>query len=301
MPDRDQPNGIALFEQPDQVVLAEDYGEQGYAGIEIDPIDADEVRWLLKLNEDRLMSTWATYATQRGGAYALVDLWRLASATRRCRPSLNISKLRYVSDAFELMHGRYQAELMAEAVVHHPGTVAVCQKSAKDDRVGDFLVRDREFEVKTIQTLGTIELRRTGWTTAQATAEKLVRDLRRKAKQGFQQITTDGTVVCVVWCDFVGVALARSLAEFRIAGPSVFEGHRCVVGARNEVGRDLWFGFATNKEWESALLDLEANLNTHRHESLPLCDPGVKFATNAKEWMSIGRPMKIDGSRQHEN
>ena len=153
MPDRDQPNGIALFEQPDQVVLAEDYGEQGYAGIEIDPIDADEVRWLLKLNEDRLMSTWATYATQRGGAYALVDLWRLASATRRCRPSLNISKLRYVSDAFELMHGRYQAELMAEAVVHHPGTVAVCQKSAKDDRVGDFLVRDREFEVKTIQTL----------------------------------------------------------------------------------------------------------------------------------------------------
>ena len=84
------------------------------------------------------------------------------------------------------MHGRYQAELMAEAVVHHPGTVAVCQKSAKDDRVGDFLVRDREFEVKTIQTLGTIELRRTGWTTAQATAEKLVRDLRRKAKQGFQ-------------------------------------------------------------------------------------------------------------------
>ena len=56
MPDRDQPNGIAIFEQPDQVVLVEDYGEQGYAGIEIDPIDADEVRWLLKSNEKRLMS-----------------------------------------------------------------------------------------------------------------------------------------------------------------------------------------------------------------------------------------------------
>ena len=147
MPDRDQPNGIAIFEQPDQVVLAEDYGRQGYAGIEIDSIDANEVRWLLKSNEKRLMSTWATYATQRGGAYALVDLWRLASAIRRCRPSLNISILRHVSDAFELMHGRYQAELMAEAVVHHPGAVAVCQKSAKDDRVGDFLVRDKEFEV----------------------------------------------------------------------------------------------------------------------------------------------------------
>ena len=93
MPDRDQPNGIAIFEQPDQVVLAEDYGRQGYAGIEIDPIDANEVRWLLKSNEKRLISTWATYATQRGGAYALVDLWRLASAIRRCRPSLNVSIL----------------------------------------------------------------------------------------------------------------------------------------------------------------------------------------------------------------
>ena len=65
---------------------------------------------------------------------------------------------------FELMHSRYQAELMAEAVGHHPGAVALCQKHAKDERVGDFLVRDREFEVKTIQTLGTIEQRRTGWT-----------------------------------------------------------------------------------------------------------------------------------------
>ena len=247
------------------------------------------------------MSTWATYANQRGGAYALVDLWRLASAIRKCRPRLNIDNLRRVSDAFELMHARYQAELMVEAVSHHPGTVAVCEKRAKDERVADFVVRDREFEVKTIQTLGTLELRRTGWTTARATAGRLVRDLRRKAKQGFQQIASDGTVVCVVWCDFVGVVLAKELAEFRVSGPDIFEGHRYVVGARNEVGRDLWFGFSTSKEWESALSDLHAGLNTRRYRSLPLGDPGVKFATNAKEWMSMGRTMRIDASRQHEN
>ena len=299
--DRDQPDGIAVFEQPDQVVLAEDYRERGYSGIEIDAADANEVRRLLKVNEKQLMSTWATYANQRGGAYALVDLWRLASAIRRCRPQLNIDALRRVSDAFELMHARHQAELMAEVIIHYPQTVELCQKSAKDERVGDFLVSDREFDVKTIQTLGTMELRRTGWTTAQATAEKLVRDLRRKAKEGFQQIASDGTVVCVVWCDFIGVILADELGEFRITESRIFEGHCYVISARNEIGRDLWFGFATNREWDTALCDLHANLNTRRYKSLPLGDPGVRFATNAKDWISMGRIMRIDGSRQHED
>ena len=301
MSNHDTPERIGIFEQGDQVVLAEDYGGRGYSGVVIDSVDTDETRRLLKVNEKRLMSTWATYANQRGGAYALVDLWRLASAIRRCRPQLNIDVLGRASDAFELMHSRYQAELMAEAVGHHPGAVALCQKHAEDERVGDFLVRDREFEVKTIHTLGTIEQRRTGWTTAQATAGKLVRDLRRKAKDGFQQIASDGTVVCVAWCDFVGVVLAKELAGFRVTGSDIFGGHRYVVGARNEVGRDLWFGFPTNKEWESTLCDLDASLNTRRYRSLPLGDPGVKFATNAKDWMSMGRIMRIDGSRQHEN
>ena len=202
MSEHDEPLGIAVIEQPDHVVLAEDYGSRGYSGIEIDAADAAEVRRLLKVNDKRLMSTWATYANQRGGAYALVDLWRLASALRTCRARLNIDKLRRVSDAFELMHARYQAELMVEAVSHNTGTVALCEKEAKDERIADFVVGEREFEVKTIQTLGTVELRRTGWTTAQATATRLVKDLRRKAKQGFQQIASNGTVVCVVWCDF---------------------------------------------------------------------------------------------------
>ena len=101
---------------------------------------------------------------------------------------------------------------MVEAVSHHSETVALWEKRVNDERVGDFVVRDREYEVKTIQTLGTMELRRTGWTTAQATASKLVSDFRRKAKQGFQQIASAGTVVCVVWCDFVGVVLSKELA-----------------------------------------------------------------------------------------
>ncbi len=301
MSERDQPIGIALFEQPDEVVLAEDYGSTGYRGIEIDAVDVAEVRRLLKVNEKRLMSTWGTYANERGGAYALMDLWRLASAIRICRPRLNIDSLARVSDAFELMHARYQAELMVEAVSHHPGAVAMCEKTAKDERVGDFVVRDSEFEVKTIQTLGNMELRRTGWTTAQATARRLVNDLRRKAKQGFQQIAADGTVVCVVWCDVVGVVLAEELAECRVSGAEIFGDCRYVVGARDESGRDLWFSFSTNKEWESTLGDLEANLNTRRYKSLQIGDPGVKFATNATAWMTMGRTMRIDGSRQHED
>ena len=301
MSERDQPIGIGLFQHPDEVVLAEDYGTRGYSGIGIDAADAAEVRRLLKVNEKRMMSTWATYAHQRGGAYALVDLWRLAAAVRKCRPHLNIDSLGRVSDAFELMHGRYQAELMVEAVAHHPGTVAMCQKRAKDDRVGDFLVRGREFEVKTIQTQGTVERRRTGWTTAEATARRLVSDLRRKAKQGFQQVAADGTVVCVVWCDVLGIVLAREWGDFKVPVRDVFGGHRYVVGARNETGSDLWFGFPTSKEWESTLADLQVNLNTRRYKSLPLGDPGVKFMSNATEWMSIGRPMTIDGSRQHED
>ena len=151
------------------------------------------------------------------------------------------------------------------------------------------------------RVLGTIEQRRTGWTIAQATAGKLVRDLRRKAKEGFQQIASDGTVVCVAWCDFVGVVLAKELAGFRVTGSDIFEGHCYIVGARNEVGRDLWFGFPTNKEWERTLCGLHASLNTRRYRPLPFGDPGVKFATNAKDWMSMGRIMRIDGSRQHEN
>ena len=301
MSNHDTPEGISIFEQGDEVVLAEDYGGRGYSGVVIDSVDQDETRRLLKVNKKRLMSTWATYATERGGAYALVDLWRLASAIRRCRPQLNIDVLGRASNAFELMHSRYQAELMAEAIGHHPNAVALCQKHAEDERVGDFLVRDKEFEVKTIHTLGTIEQRRTGWTTAQTTAGKLARDLRRKAKEGFQQIASDGTVVCVAWCDFVGVVLAKELAGFRVTGRDLFEDHRYVVGARNEVGRDLWFGFPTNKEWERTLCDLDASLNTRRYRSLPLGDPGVKFATNAKDWMSMGRIMKVDWSRQHEN
>ena len=301
MSERDQPIGIGVFERPDEVVLAEDYGTRGYSGIVIDAADAAEVRRLLKVNEKRLLSTWATYSNQRGGAYALVDLWRLAAAVRKCRPHLNIDSLRRVSDAFELMHSRYQAELMVEAVAHHPEKVAMCQKPAKDDRVGDFLVRGREFEVKTIQTQGTVELRRTGWTTAEATARRLVNDLRRKAKQGFQQVASDGTVVCVVWCDVLGIVLAREWGDSKVSVRDVFGGHRYVVGARNEAGSDLWFGFPTSKEWESTLADLQVNLNTRRYKSLPLGAPGVKFTSDATEWMSIGRPMRIDGSRQHED
>ena len=73
--------------------------------------------------------------------------------------------------------------------------------------------------------------------------------------------------MCVVWCDFIGIVLARELAEFRVSGTDIFEGHRYVVGARNEVGRDLWFGFSTNKEWERTLSDLHVNLNTRRYKS----------------------------------
>ena len=107
----DQPSGIVVIEQAEDTVLAEDYGTKGYSGIEIDSKDAAEVRRLIKVNEKRLMSTWATYATERGSAYALVDLWRLASAIRICRPQLDIDDLRRVSDAFELMHSRYQARV----------------------------------------------------------------------------------------------------------------------------------------------------------------------------------------------
>ena len=301
MSERHEPKGIGVFRQDDQLVLAEDYGERGYVGIEIDTIDIAEVRRLLKVNEKRLISTWTTYADQRGGAYALVDLWRLASAIRRSRSRVNIDTLGRVSDAFELMHSRYQAELMADAVLSHPDAVAFCERTMKDERVGDFTVCDREFEIKTIQTLGIVERRRNGWTTAQVTARKLARDLRRKAKQGFQQIAAIGTVVCVVWCDFVGVVLADELAEFSIAVPDIFDGQRYVVGARNEVGRDLWFGFRTTVEWENALLSLEANLNRRRYASLPLGDRGVKFTTNAQDWMTAGRVVRIDGSRQHED
>ena len=301
MSDRDEPKGIAIFDRSDHLVLAQDYGERGYSGIEIDSIDAGETRRLLKVNQKRLMQTWTTYANQRGGAYALVDLWKLASAIRRCRPRLDIDALRRVSDAFELMHNRYQAELMAEAAEHYPDAVAMCQKKKADERVGDFLVRGREFEVKTIQTLGTIELRRTGWAIAQATAGKLVKNLRRKAKQGFQQIAFDGTVLCVIWCDVVGLVLADELAEYRVTGLDIFEGRRYVIGVRNEVGRNLWFGFPTNDEWENRLLHLEANLNARRYSSLPIGDPGIKFTTNAKDWVSMARVVRIDGSRQQED
>ena len=301
MSEGEEPNGIVIVEEPDRVVLAEDHGERGYSGIEIDSADTDEVRRLLKINEKQLMPTWAMYANQRNGAYALVDLWRLAAALRRSRPHLDIDALRRVSDAFELMHSRYQAELMVQAARYHPEGVTLCRKGARDERIGDFLVRGREFEVKTIQTLGTIERRRNGWTTSQVTANRLVRDLRRKAKQGFQQIASDGTVVCVVWCDFVGAVLATELAGFRIAGPDVFESHRYVVGARSEGKEDLWFGFPTHKEWKTALCDLQTNLNTRRYGSLPLGDPDIRFATNSKDWISMGRNMRIDGSRQFEN
>ena len=55
------------------------------------------------------------------------------------------------------------------------------------------------------------------------------------------------------------------------------------------------------RNWESTLADLQVNLNTRRYKTLPLGDPGVKFTSNATEWMSIGRPMAIDGSRQLED
>ena len=62
MSDRDEPKGIGIFDRPDYLVLAQDYGERGYSGIEIDSIDAGETRRLLKVNQKRLMQTWSTYA-----------------------------------------------------------------------------------------------------------------------------------------------------------------------------------------------------------------------------------------------
>ena len=41
MSNHDTPERIGIFEQGDQVVLAEDYGGRGYSGVVIDSVDTD--------------------------------------------------------------------------------------------------------------------------------------------------------------------------------------------------------------------------------------------------------------------
>ena len=299
-----KPHRLAVFAASEgRPILAEDYGDNGFSGIEMDSSDESEVQRLLKVNQRHLLGTWDTYAKERGGPYLLVDIWRLASAIRRCHGRLDLRPLGNVTGAYELMHSRYQADLMAEAEHMLPGKVRFIEK-IKGERSGDFAIfgeKQREFEVKTVLATGTVELRRTGWTTAQDTARKLAIELRRKAKQGFQQIEASGTVVCVIWCDILGAAVSRELTEQEVPLREIFSGLRYVVGARCEKGEDRWFGFQTDEQWVAGLRQLETKLGERRQSSINIGFPQVKCVSTRSDWATIGRPISIDGSRQHED
>ena len=61
-----------------------------------------------------------------------------------------------MTGAYELMHSRYQAALMAEAEHMLPGKVRFIEK-IKGERSGDFAIfgeKQREFEVKTVLATG---------------------------------------------------------------------------------------------------------------------------------------------------
>ena len=297
------PERLALFKQSgDCVILAEDHGSSGYSGIEIDRADADEVQRLLTINHKHLQSAWKTYAAERIGSYLLLDTWRLASAMRRSKGRVDIMPLRKITSAYELMHNRYQAQLMQEACAVYPGRVGLIT-TARGKQAGDFAIagkQEREFEVKTILATGVVERRRTGWTISEDTACKVARDLRRKAKQGFQQLGAHGTVICLLWCDITGAAVSTELEDREVPVQEIFSGVRYVIGTRSKSGEDRWLAFKTDEEWGAALQQLETKLNKRRQRSLNMGLPDLKFFTTRREWSGVGRAITIDGSRQYE-
>ena len=108
-------------------------------------------------------------------------------------------------------------------------------------------------------------------------------------------------VVCVLWCDIVGAAVSRELAEHELAMRDLFSGPRYVIGARCEKGEDRWFGFQTDKQWSDGLSRLEAKLRERRQRSINIGFPQVKWVSTRTGWATIGRPISIDGSRQHQD
>ena len=189
---------------------------------------------------------------------------------------------------------------MADAEQLFPGKVSFIEAEHQAATHGDFAIRaetNLEFEVKTIHTSATIERRRTGFSIAESSVSKIVRDLSKKATEGLVQLDSNGTVVCLLWCDIMGAAVAATVAEFEITPRDVFLGGARVIGARDEGGRDRWFGFRNDEQWEQGLEQLATTLPRLRAQSLPLGLPDVKWGGNSEEWVSIGRVVSIDGSK----
>lgn len=297
------PTRIATVEGPeDTLILAELY-DDGHTGIVVDAADDTEIRRVLAANRKHMPGTWTTYAEERGSNYLLLDIWRLAAAIRTCPKELNLKSLRRVSGAYEMMHSRYQAELMAEAEAVCPGGVGFIE-AKKSDPKGDFQIdveRRREFELKTVLATAVVEKRRTGFAIAPDCARGLATELRRRGKQGFQQIDASGTVICVLWCDLIGAAVSRELKDHEVARRDVFDGFRYVIGARDEKGKDRWFGFRSEEQWKRELELLPVNISKRRSNTVNLGIPWLKCFSNRAEWITVGRPVRIDGSKQHEN
>ena len=120
------PKDIKLVDTGNDTWLAADRRGSKFNGIIIDPIDKEVVSSLLRDNGSEFVRAWDVYAPQRGWQYLLVDIWKLASANRKCR-GLDLGRLAIVADAFQVMHNRYQAELMAQADEVFPGRVFFIQ------------------------------------------------------------------------------------------------------------------------------------------------------------------------------
>ena len=297
------PKEIKLVDTGNDTWLAADRGGSKFNGIIIDPIDKEVVSSLLRDNGSEFVRAWDVYAQQRGWQYLLVDIWKLASANRKCR-GLDLGRLAIVADAFQVMHNRYQAELMAQADEVFPGRVFFIQGKHQAAAHGDFAIRTEttlKFEIKTIHTTATVELRRTGFSIAEATVRKITKDLCKKATDGLTQLGGDGTVICAIWCDIIGAAFAAAMAEFEIALHDVFMGRTLLIGARDENGSDRWFGFRDGEQWERGLERLATTLPKLRRPSLQVGLANVKWGGNSEEWEPISKMVTIDGSKQMDD
>ena len=226
----------------------------------------------------------------------LWDISRICKAITDCPELPSLQRLIEFDSAYSIMHNAYQAELIATASKKFPGAVRI-PRARKDIKRGDFEIvgkAHRHFEIKTVHRVATIDIFDTGWGLDPDYAAFLPRRLKRLQRDAIGQVGPDGTLVAILWCDSAGEIVRQVLADREASVGDVFVSGGVVLGVRDAEGRDRWFRLSERLN-EPILTRLPGELcnAVFPNAIIPLTG-SFKSVTNAEEWISLGRAVRIN-------
>lgn len=276
-------------------IVAEDATGRS-CGITADRETAALLEQFLPTSGPRFLEFWSTYESDRGGDCFFWDLQRLASAIASSHDLPALRKLSAAKTAADFTHNAYQASAMALAHRVSPGCVRLLRAHGTS-KSPDFSVAVEEgtlnCEVKTITRSHVLDLLDEGLQIAEIDRAVFIQTLGAKIDEAFAQTGPAGVALVAVWCDSLGMVLAKSLSDWECSPDGVFVAGQVGLTCRDQ-GEDRWFVFP-GAETPARLAELRKRLEVVIQPpwAIPLSGSAASV-TNGMEPIPAGRVVAIN-------